>query len=80
MPSGMGAVPITNGELSAWQSNKGILLNAWEAKVLRTLSIEYIHQTMLSKEPACPAPYGKAEARQITAKTMRESIRELAKT
>lgn len=79
LASGMGNMPLTHCEINAWQNNKGILLNAWEAKMLRTLSIEYIHQTMLSKDIACKAPYGEAIANQITAASMRETIRGIAK-
>jgi len=51
----MGDGPLTHGELRAWMQNTGIELQAWEARYLRRLSIDYMVQ---SQQPDnCPAPY-----------------------
>jgi hypothetical protein len=65
---GMSQAPITHGEIAAWQANIGVELQPWEARFLRSLSIEYIGQSVKSEKPDCPAPYGIAERRALVAK------------
>jgi hypothetical protein len=76
MPSGMGPVPLTNTEIAAWQSNKGITLNSWEAKTMRQLSLEYVSQHQISLKADCIAPFGKT-TKIIASNNMRESLRGL---
>jgi hypothetical protein len=77
--AGMGNGPITHAELQAWQGNTGIELNAWEARLLKQLSVEYVNQQHLSSVPDCPAPwsdapYAKASP-NLVALRMKQSIR-----
>lgn len=50
----MGPVPLTHSELAAWQSNTGIELNAWEARALRRLSMDYLAASNAATAPDCP--------------------------
>jgi hypothetical protein len=78
----MGEGPLTHAELLAWQSNTGIELNAWESRMLKRLSSEYLNAAFSAKEPACLPPWTDApdvatdEAR--VAADMKQSIRGLA--
>ncbi len=53
----MGAIPLSWHDIHAWQQAVGIDLAAWEARALRRLSADYLHQSQLAEEPDCPAPY-----------------------
>lgn len=54
----MGEVPITHGEIQAWQENMGIELLPWQVQLLRRLSIEHLSQAHLAKDGHCKPPYG----------------------
>lgn len=56
-PAGMGEGPIGWTDITAWQSLTGIELQPWEARTIRRLSIAFVHQRSVAKEPDCPAPY-----------------------
>lgn len=64
MPGAMGPVPLTHGELRAWQENTGIELRPFEATWLRRLSIEYVAQAQESTDPLCPPPFDELRARR----------------
>lgn len=55
--SGVGAVPVSHGEIAAWQSNTGVELTAWESSMLRRLSSDYVAESHDAQESDCPAPY-----------------------
>lgn len=57
MQTGMGATPLTHGELRAWQDNTGLGLEPWEANMLRRLSAEWIAERHRAEDPSAPAPY-----------------------
>ncbi|MCR4297509.1 MAG: hypothetical protein NUV75_01965 [Gallionella sp.] len=65
--AGMGDVPLRSEHLIAWQEETGIPLQPWEAKMLRSLSREYLAQAQKSEKPDCPPPYGFAERRALVA-------------
>ena len=48
---------LAMSELAAWENITGIELSRWEARTLRRLSGDYLHQRQESREPGCPAPY-----------------------
>lgn len=82
MPGAMGEVPLTHGEIEAWQRNTGIRLQPWEARALRRASIEYVRASIDSTDAQAPAPY-RGEAGDlkvaIVATDLRDDIRRLAK-
>jgi hypothetical protein len=58
MSGGMGDSPLSHSEIRAWQDNTGTVLTAWEARLLRRLSREYLHSSQQAEKPNCPAPWG----------------------
>lgn len=57
VPAGMGAGPITHTEIRAWSENTGIELDAWEARTLRRLSIDYANESHKARDRTRPAPF-----------------------
>ncbi|WP_249403620.1 hypothetical protein [Sphingomonas sp. CFBP 13720] len=55
--AGMGSVPISWREISEWQRNTGVSLSAWEARLLRTLSNEYLAEGRRAESENCPPPW-----------------------
>jgi hypothetical protein len=82
MPGGMSSAPITHFEIAAWAALVDIRLQPWEARLLRSLSREYLAQCRLAEKATCEAPW-KPEDHQVdknaVAKSMREAIRAMAK-
>lgn len=74
----MGDSPITHGEIESWQRNTGITLNAWEARTLKRLSIEYMSEAHKARARDCPAPWGGAPVPNLNAERVRDSLRALA--
>jgi hypothetical protein len=56
MQGGMGLIPLTWQEISAWQESSGISLATWEANAIRRASKEYARQVSISDKPDCPPP------------------------
>lgn len=61
MSMGMGAAPLTQSEIAAWQANTGIDLSAWEARTIRRLSSEFLYELQaatdrLRRPPWPPEP------------------------
>lgn len=73
-PGGMGPVPLSSREVEAWQHNTGVELSPWEARLLRTLSREYVAQLAKAEEPDCPAPW-RAEVTQSEIEAERAGLR-----
>ena len=83
MAGGMGGVPITHGEIQAWQANTGHELNTWQAETLRRLSVEYAAEADAARSPSRLAPFAAtvdSAGRAIVAATMRAQFGTLAKT
>lgn len=80
--AGMGAGPITHGDIADFQSNTGIDLDAWQARTLRRLSLDYLAESHKATKPDCPPPWGDAPevkaAPKRAAEDLRKSIRGLA--
>ena len=57
MVAGMGLGPVTYGEIAAWQSNTGVRLHQWEARILRQLSKDYIGELHDAEKPDCAPPW-----------------------
>lgn len=56
-PTGMGSVPLTFGELQAWQQQVGLDLQPWEVSMLRRLSRDYVAEAHRASSPAAKAPW-----------------------
>ncbi|OFA05192.1 phage tail assembly chaperone [Duganella phyllosphaerae] len=54
----MGVVPLSHGELRAWQDNMGLDLEPWETQLLRRLSGEYLGQLEKARDSNCKPPFG----------------------
>lgn len=54
--AGMGAVPITWREISAWRENVGVWITPWEARLLRKLSAAYLAESRKAERETCPPP------------------------
>lgn len=57
IPTGMGAMPLGDVELRAWQENSGYGAEPWEVRVLKSLSAEWIAEKDRAEDPKCPPPY-----------------------
>lgn len=72
---------ITWQELRAWQEQTGRVLQPWEAKMLRSLSIDYLNESQLAKSEDRQPPYqpkGRTPDRVVVANSMKASISKLA--
>ena len=81
MVAGMGLGPLTHEEIRAWQSNTGVWLQPWEARILRQLSMDYIVQMRDAEKADCPPPWSAAARvvdRSSVTDRMLHSIRALA--
>lgn len=57
MASGMGAGPITFGEIDRWCARMGIDLSPWETRTLRRLSNEYLGESHRAQKRGCEPPW-----------------------
>lgn len=55
--TGMGPAPLSWLEIEAWQRVTGFDLMPWEARLLRTLSVDYIAEGRRAESENCPAPW-----------------------
>lgn len=55
--TGMERVPISWRELQAWQDQTGVALDAWQARLLRRLSSDYLSSSRAAEKLDCPAPW-----------------------
>lgn len=74
----VGEGAVTHGEIEAWQRNTGIMLNSWEARMLRALSVEYLNQARLSTARDCPPPWGDTPVPNLKAERAKNAVRALA--
>lgn len=77
LSSGMGPMLLTHLELESFQRNTGVELSAWEVRVLRRMSGEWISESHKAEAPDCPAPYTDMsdERRRDVAKHIRNLFR-----
>lgn len=54
---GMGAAPLSWQSIRAWRQETGTHLAAWEAKLLRQLSVEYLSEGRRAESENCPPPW-----------------------
>lgn len=48
--------PISHTDIAFWRRNTYTPLDAWEARTLRALSVEYAAESARATDPACPSP------------------------
>lgn len=74
----MGEAPISWQDLTEWQRNVGIVLDAWEARVIRRMSEAFLSQRHESEKPSCIAPFlGDAEAVAVTRANVAQRVKAL---
>lgn len=78
MAGGMGAGPVTNQEILAWQALTGITLDAWEARTLRSLSCEYLAESHRAEKRGAKAPWSAPDAKPEVSDTQ-AALRALSK-
>lgn len=80
--TGQGSAALSWRDLAAWQSNTGIELQPWEARIVRALSMGYFNSSIAANHPDCPAPYAEQPApdqRAHVANTLRSIFGSLKK-
>lgn len=55
--AGMGAGPLSWQSITAWQASTAICLTPWEARLIRSLSIEYLAEGRRAESENCPPPW-----------------------
>lgn len=53
----MGAMPLSWREIEAWKAATGIAIPAWEARLIRRLSTEYLAELHAAEAENRPAPW-----------------------
>lgn len=57
MAAGVGAGPITHGEIHDWKANTGVQLSGWEARALHRLSMAYLGESQRAQKRGCKPPW-----------------------
>lgn len=57
---GMAPAPLAWGTIADWSRVTGVKLEPWEARLMRTLSIEYLAEGRRAESENCPAPWRSA--------------------
>lgn len=81
LSSGMGDGPITHSEIAAWMGNTGIELDAWQARTLRRLSLDYLGESQAATQRGRPAPWQPedfAVDKWVAQDSMKNALRDLA--
>lgn len=76
-----GGHAITHVDIACWQHNTHIHLDAWEARTLRRLSLEYAGECARATDPNCPSPTQivmTVQRREEVAKQMKAMLSALA--
>lgn len=55
--AGMGSAPLSWLTIDAWQRVTGVTLPAWEARLLRDLSVAYLTESRKAESENCPSPW-----------------------
>lgn len=78
--TGMGPAPVSWHEIDAWMRRAAVELSPWSVRMLRHLSAAYVSELRAAEEPGRPPPFsGDNTYRKTLARSMRDSIRSLAK-
>lgn len=57
MPGGFGPAALSEQEIAAWQFNRRIRLTAWETRVLRDLSRDFVKELARAESPDAEPPF-----------------------
>lgn len=55
--AGMGLAPLSWVTIDAWQRVTGVTIPAWEARLIRHLSAEYLAEGRRAESENCPPPW-----------------------
>jgi len=55
--AGMGAAPLSWQTIRAWSEMTGVHLSPWEARLIRSLSLEYLAAGHRAESENCPPPW-----------------------
>ncbi len=55
--AGMGSAPLSWLTIDAWQRVTSVILAAWEARLIRHLSVEYLAESRRAESENCPPPW-----------------------
>lgn len=55
--AGMGSAPISWATINEWQRATRVALKPWEARLIHTLSVEYLAEGRKAESETCPAPW-----------------------
>lgn len=55
--AGMGAAPLSWGEINEWQRSTSVSLPPWEARLIRRLSTEYLAEGRKAESENSPPPW-----------------------
>lgn len=55
--AGMGEVPLTWQEINAYSQSSGRVLTSWEARMVRTMSQQYLNQKTTAERLGCREPW-----------------------
>jgi Na+-transporting NADH:ubiquinone oxidoreductase subunit NqrB len=55
--AGMGAAPIGWTTIAAWRAIAGVMIEPWEARLLRRLSVAYLAEGRKAESEHCPPPW-----------------------
>ena len=72
---------LSHSEIEAWQRNTGIELDAWQARALTALSLEYLISYRNASAPDAPAPWATPETAALphaATEITRHALRALA--
>lgn len=62
--AGMGVVPISWREIAAWSEMTGVVLDPWEARLLRQLSAAYVTEHSRAEDESRAAPWRAPRSRR----------------
>lgn len=75
MHGGMGAAPLSYGELHAWSALRGIDLEPWEFKLMRDLSRAYAAESSTADNPSAAPPWVEIDQTADARKAVSDRIR-----
>lgn len=55
--AGMGTVPLSWREIDAWSNCTRVILQPWEARLIRKLSSAYLAENRKAEKESCPPPW-----------------------
>lgn len=57
LPAGMSSGPITQSEIGWYQWNTGVRFTAWEARLIRAMSVAYLNESAKATKQFYPPPW-----------------------